>query len=40
MPIWFELVAMMLAAYGAGFLIGWSIWGRAPADAQSQEDER
>lgn len=40
MPIWFELVAMMLAAYAAGLLIGWVIWGRAPVEAPSEEDEQ
>jgi len=40
MPIWFELVAMMLVAYALGLLIGWSIWGRAPSDEFSEEDER
>ena len=39
MPIWFELAAMMLAAYAMGLLLGWLIWGRAPLEAQSEEDE-
>ena len=28
MPIWMELVVLMLVAYGAGLAIGWAIWGR------------
>jgi hypothetical protein len=28
MPIWVELMVLMLAAYGAGLAIGWGIWGR------------
>ena len=29
MPVWFELVTLMLAGYGAGIAIGWGIWGRS-----------
>ena len=32
MPIWFEIVALMLVAYGIGLTIGWALWGRTPAD--------
>ena len=32
MPIWFEIVALMLVAYGIGLTIGWGLWGRTPAD--------
>ncbi len=28
MPLWFELAALMVAAYGAGLGIGWALWGR------------
>lgn len=28
MPIVFELVLMALAAYAAGFGLGWLVWGR------------
>lgn len=38
MPVWAELVAIMLAAYGAGFAIGWRLWGRA--EETRQEDKR
>lgn len=39
MPIWFEVVAMLLAAYGIGLLIGWALWGRTPDGEISEEDE-
>ena len=26
MPIWFEVIVLMLVAYGAGVLLGWIIW--------------
>ena len=29
MPIWFELVALSLAAYVIGLGIGWMLWGRS-----------
>ena len=28
MPIWIELLVLMLVAYVAGLGIGWAIWGR------------
>ncbi len=28
MPIWLELLVLMLLAYGIGLVIGWAIWGR------------
>ena len=36
MPVWFELVVLMLAAYGAGFGIGWALWGRSDAERESE----
>lgn len=36
MPIWLELLALMLVAYAAGLALGWAIWSRAEA----QGDER
>ncbi len=30
MPIVFELVVMMLVAYGSGLALGWAAWGRTP----------
>jgi hypothetical protein len=29
MPIWLELLALMLVAYAAGLALGWMAWGRA-----------
>lgn len=29
MPIWLELLVLLLVAYAAGMGIGWAIWGRA-----------
>src|SRR5690606_4743324 len=34
MPIWMELVVLMLVAYGAGLAIGWAIWGRRDREDQ------
>lgn len=31
MPIWFELVLLMLFTYALGLGIGWLLWGRGPA---------
>ena len=28
MPIWMEVLVLMLLAYGVGLGIGWAIWGR------------
>ena len=28
MPVWSELVVLMLAAYAIGIGIGWLLWGR------------
>ena len=28
MPIWLELMVLMLIAYAAGLTIGWAVWGR------------
>lgn len=48
MPIWFELLVLMLVAYAIGMGIGWVVWGRAAdrvvdhiagADTQTVKDE-
>lgn len=36
MPVWFELVALMLAAYGAGIAIGWALWRRNDTEGNNQ----
>ena len=36
MPIWFEITALMLVAYGIGLILGWMLWGRGqPVDTSS-----
>jgi len=35
MPIWLELLVLMLIAYATGIAIGWAIWGRAAAKGNS-----
>ncbi len=36
MPVWFELVALMLAGYGAGIGIGWVLWGRSDTERDGE----
>ncbi|MGB7373964.1 MAG: hypothetical protein WA922_07440 [Pontixanthobacter sp.] len=44
MPIWFELIVLLLATYIAGFGIGAAMWGRitpsaaAPSETPEGED--
>lgn len=38
MPIWFEVVALMLVAYGLGLAIGWALWGRVPVQPTHEGD--
>lgn len=28
MPIWFELMILLLVTYGIGIGLGWALWGR------------
>jgi len=35
MPIWIELVVLMLVAYALGLGIGWAIWGRGLKEANT-----
>ncbi|MXO90830.1 hypothetical protein [Pontixanthobacter aquaemixtae] len=46
MPIWFELIMLLLATYALGIVIGWAFWGReitamigskSPADDNEEE---
>ena len=32
MPIWIELLVLMLVAYAAGLAIGWGLWGRGASE--------
>ena len=36
MPVWAELVAMMLLAYAAGIAIGWGLWGRSETEKDKE----
>lgn len=38
MPIWFEIIALMLACYVLGIAIGWAIWGRDNSDSADMMD--
>ncbi|QZD94874.1 hypothetical protein [Qipengyuania gelatinilytica] len=37
MPIWFEVIALMLVAYLIGLTIGWALWSRAPAPPADED---
>ena len=32
MPIWLELLVLMLVVFAAGLAIGWAVWGRGVAE--------
>ncbi|WP_268893565.1 hypothetical protein [Pontixanthobacter luteolus] len=38
MPIWFELMVLLLVTYVIGLGLGWLVWGRSP-DTAPMEDE-
>lgn len=40
MPILFELIVLALVAYGTGMALGWALWGRAPRDEISADDDQ
>ncbi|WP_171033029.1 hypothetical protein [Qipengyuania marisflavi] len=40
MPLWLELVVLMLAAYGVGMGLGWVLWGRTPGTADTETPEK
>ena len=41
MPIWLELLVMLLVTYAVGLALGWALWGRAPVpdSASATPDE-
>lgn len=39
MPIWLELLVLLLIAYAVGLGIGWVLWGRA-VDAGAEVESR
>ena len=41
MPIWFEVIALMLVAYGIGLTIGFTLWGRGQVtEVEDTKEER
>ncbi len=38
-PIWFELMFLMLITYAGGLMIGWLLWGRAAAETMPEDGE-
>jgi hypothetical protein len=36
MPIWVELLVLLLVTYGLGLGIGWAVWGRMPANGEDR----
>lgn len=41
MPIWFEVIALMLVAYLIGLTAGWAMWGRSfTADTDAPHADR
>jgi len=38
MPIWLELLVLLLTTYVAGVGIGWMIWGRVPGDDRAKAE--
>lgn len=38
MPIWLELLVLLMIAYAVGIAIGWAIWGRRQAGTGDDED--
>jgi hypothetical protein len=39
MPIWLELLVLLLTTYMAGIGIGWAIWGRNLAHTEARATE-
>lgn len=37
MPIWLELLVLLLVTYALGIGIGWAFWGRAPEGRDTLE---
>jgi len=37
MPIWLELLVLLLVTYALGIGIGWAIWGRTPEGRDTLE---
>lgn len=37
MPVWLELLVLMLVAYAAGLAIGWGLWGRGAMENDADD---
>lgn len=37
MPIWLELMVLMLLAFTAGLGIGWAVWGRTSNGSEKED---
>ena len=37
MPIWMELLVLLLVAYAAGLAIGWVLWGRSARERATDD---
>ena len=37
MPIWMELLVLLLVAYAAGLAIGWALWGRRAREKETDD---
>lgn len=38
MPIWLELMVLLLITYALGLGIGWAIWGRTPPQGKDSAE--
>jgi len=38
MPIWMELLVLLLVVYAAGLALGWAIWRSRPEMEESETD--
>ena len=38
MPIWLELLVLLMVAYVLGLAIGWLLWGRAETGRSGESD--
>ena len=38
MPIWLELLVLLMIAYAVGIAIGWAVWGRRRSETGNEKD--
>ncbi len=36
MPIWLELLVLLMLTFAAGLALGWGLWGRPPATVREE----